>query len=385
MAAMTKKSSRGGHSSKSETWCLTIMNLPRGRDWAIVTDQCTEVLRKKIRVDIAYWSDPATTYPQKAACMTFKTYPQACRMLQHFRTHPIDNVQLELSLLYVHPEAGARVMSTTMRAQNQSQIHIMWQAFLQADNRVGSPLSTSTITPPLSPISASRSWAPSQQLVPMQSNCGPGINTSSPYNQRSYPQIVPAQYPRQAAAMSSMTMHPAMQSYPFQSVAAQSSNFPRQQTQTPGYIVELQKIVITNIGDKIPTKDLDAKLRKTGCKSWSYAKDYRTAFADYEDHDKAVAAVKKLDGATLGSRSIKARIAKEGARSNPPVRLAGDRRIIAPGVASLQVSNNTYNAGGMIMQANSIAGSDTNASYVSGADLSRGRTPAIANGSFWSH
>ncbi|KAF2224980.1 hypothetical protein BDZ85DRAFT_248408 [Elsinoe ampelina] len=382
---MTKRGSRPSHPVTPETWILTILNLPRGRDWRILRDQCREVGAKiESQITLRDWYNPLTGYQQKTAWIGIVSYRDVSRTLHHFRTHPMDGVQLELCLWRIRKD-GVSLMSTTMRFTNPAQISGMWQVYHQRPGSPGSAASVNSASPPVSPMTNGYAWTVPQLLPPAMSDRVLPAMAPNHYATTSHIMAGPSRDPRQTGLVSSVPMYAATQPYPTQFQSGQSSTFPSSHAHLGRYQVERRDVVITSLSDKTPTKDLDAKLRKTNCTSWRYARDRRTAFAQYSDFDAASAAIRKLNGATLGTRTINARLAKEGTPSDPSSSHISDANSVTASMASMQLSDTSSRANTVVTSPTSTNGSTMTGTSYPGSDVSRGKTPAIANGSHRKH
>ncbi|KAG8627125.1 hypothetical protein KVT40_004608 [Elsinoe batatas] len=382
---MTKRGSRTSHPVALETWILTILNLPRGRDWRILKDQCHEVGAKiESQINLQDWYNPMTGYAQKTAWIGVVSYRDASRLLHHFRTHPMDGVQLELCLWRIRKD-GVSLMSTTMRFTSPAQISGMWQVYRRSLGSPGSVVSVNSASPPVSPMTNGYPWTVPQIIPPAMSDRLLPAMAPNHYAQPSHNMAAASQDPRQTGLVLSVPMYAATQPYPTQFLSGQPSTYPSSHAHLGRYQVERRDVVITSLSDKTSTKDLDAKLRKTGCTSWRYARDRRTAFAQYSDYSAASAAIRKLNGAKLGTRTINARLAKEGTPSDPPSSHISDANSVTASMASMQLSDASSNANTAVTSPMSAIGSTTTGTSHHGSDVSRGKTPAIANGSHRKH
>ncbi|PSK57772.1 hypothetical protein B9Z65_8974 [Elsinoe australis] len=307
MDRMSKRSTRGGRSGPSATFCLAILNLPQNRDWRIVKDTCVKVVKISGQVYIKDIMHPQG-YPCKTAWTVFSSSQDAMQMLQHFIVNPIDGVRMDLCLWQITPGSGTVLLRTTTD-WNQTQISAMLNGFVQDQSRSGSPKSINSASPPTSPT-----W-PGYPVMSLQQPSSPTLSYHDLMSASAYAGFGShgVYNPGQMTALPVMAVHPAMQSHG--RGGSSQRHYGQHYALQPGqYTIEMNKVIIRSMDDRVPRLDFEAILHNAGeLQSWNYkSKNRRSAMAVYKNHDDAMKAIGRLHGATLGRRKLEAKLAKEG-------------------------------------------------------------------------
>lgn len=291
---------------------------------------------------------------------------------------------MDLCLWQITPGSGTILLRTTTD-WNQTQISAMLNGFVQDQSRNGSPKSINSASPTTTPT-----W-PGYPVMSLQQPSSPTLSYHDPmsasaaYHERMYAGFGShgGYNPGQMTALPVMAVHPAMQSHGRGGSSQQhcGQNYAMQPGQ---YTIEMNKVIIRSMDDRIPRLDFEARLYNAGeLQSWNYkSKNRRSAMAVYKNHDDAMKAIGRLHGVTLGRRKLEAKLAKEGS----PLRMDQHQTDLGDAVRDLgkltlqSSSSVTPSSNVPVTNSPAVSVRAPYAPQVSEQRISC-RTPAIVNGS----
>ncbi|PNS21474.1 hypothetical protein CAC42_1253 [Sphaceloma murrayae] len=367
---MSRRSHHGAKTSPADVYCLVYLNLPRRHDWRVVKEDC---IRNGWKIKGKVWTGEVAH--RNVAMVDLCSHQDALHMFDHWRSHPIDGIAAELCLFRILE--GRAFIEKYVSYLEATQLQSVWHVCRRdLDGRINGSHSingegSTTISPvsPPQPMMAGPSYPP-PTLSARTAQHSP--NYSPPYDVHHSRMVTGVPVP---AGKHLLQPHGS-------SVINTNAHTAFEQV-TPYYLTERRTVIITELDEKFSRRDLITKIQAAGrIRRWDYqSRHRRSALIEYESADTAARALRVLDGVKLGSRRIKARIAKEGSPIDMRSELKGCQSGIAPNTARLRSISDGQ-------ESSTLTGTDsstTDATHILGRDTLRRKTPAIANGTSRKH